>query len=81
MREKMKSLKSEVDRALHAMAPSKEEWREAIDEVDHDFRCAECNSVVGRHHQFAALLRLSGALSDAIAECERQVAHADLLQA
>jgi hypothetical protein len=71
MREKMKSLKAEVDGILHAMAPTKEDWADMIDEVDHRFRCDECNSIVGQHHQFAALLRLSGALADALAEYEQ----------
>jgi hypothetical protein len=63
MREKLKALQAEVDGILRAMASTKAEWRDAIDEIDEHHRCEECNSIIGRH-QFAALLRLSGVLSE-----------------
>jgi hypothetical protein len=71
MLEHLRSMQAEIDRILHAIAPSKEEWSEMIDVIDHRYRCHECNGIIGRHHLFASLLRLSNALSDAVEELER----------
>jgi hypothetical protein len=77
--ESLKKTLASIDWLLHALAPTKDEWREAMDDLD-QCRCAHCNTVLDLD-VFSSLVQLENGLKAALEHIGRQAKEVEIIGA